>query len=122
LRESLVPRLPEAGLHGLSRYGARGAAIRGLREANTHVDIIAWRGDRGFIGEAAALGLLVEHLSARRGAAQRAALDADEPSGVLTHHALHDRPAWTFLERLFDETRAAGAAWLEAREVFTLPL
>lgn len=122
LRESLVARLPEAGLRGLSRYGARGRAPRAAAaaagtpvcEVNTHVDIIAWRGGRGFIGEEAALGLLVQHLAARR----LGSADATEPTGILTHHAQHDPDAWRFLERLFDETRAAGATWRSAADLF----
>lgn len=114
LRAGLIPRLPEAGIRGLSRYGARGAATPGVHEANTHVDLIAWRGDRGFVGEHAALRLVVEHLRQKRGGAA----DAAEPTGILTHHALHDREAWRFLERLFDETRASGAKWRAPGEVF----
>ena len=110
-RDDLIARLPEAGIHALSRYGARGAPVAGVREVNTHVDIIAWRGSRAFVGEQAALGLLLAHLSARRG--------ADEPVGVLTHHAQHDGAAWRFLERLFDETRARGAKWAEPAQLFT---
>lgn len=113
-RESLVARLPEAGIRGLSRYGARRTSGKSVREVNTHVDIVAWRGERGFVGEDVALALLVRHLSARRAGA----VDAAEPSGVLTHHAVHDAGAWRFLERLFDETRAGGAAWLSAEQVF----
>lgn len=115
IRESLVARLPEAGLRALSRYGVRAAARRGLLEVNTHADIIAWRGDRGFVGEEQALGLLLRHLADRR----RGACDADEPSGLLTHHAVHDARAWRFLERLFDETRAAGAVWRDPAELFS---
>lgn len=114
IRESLVSRLPEAGLRALSRYGARLAEKRALLQVNTHADIIAWRGDRGFVGEEEALGLLLRHLVDRR----RGACDADEPTGILTHHALHDAATWAFLERLFDETRAGGAAWLDPAEIF----
>jgi hypothetical protein len=117
LRDALIGRLPEAGLHGLSRYGARGAPRKGVREVNTHVDIIAWRGDRGFAGEQAVLASLVRHLEARR----RGEADAGEATGLLTHHALHDGAAWQFLARLFDETRAGGAVWRGARELFPAP-
>lgn len=112
IRESLVPRLPEAGLRGLSRYGARGAPKRGVREINTHVDLIAWRRDRRFVGEDEALALLVQHLASRRGDA------GEEPTGVLTHHALHDAETWRFLERLFEQTRVGGAVWLRPAEIF----
>ena len=117
LRESLVERLPEAGIRGVSRYGARGARRSALREVNTHVDIIAWRADRGFVGEDAAIALLVQHLSARR----LGGVDATEPTGILTHHAQHDSGAWRFLERLFDETRARGAVWADPRQLFPSP-
>jgi hypothetical protein len=116
-RESLVARLPEAGIRGLSRYGPRHAPGNAVREVNTHVDIVAWRGERGFVGEDEALAMLVRHLSARRAGV----VDAAEPSGVLTHHAVHDAGAWRFLERLFDETRARGAEWADAGQLFTLP-
>ena len=115
LRENLVARLPAAGLRGLSRYGARKPGSHGVREVNTHVDIVAWRGARGFLGEDASLALLVGHLSARR----TGSADRDEPTGVLTHHAVHDEEAWRFLERLFEQTRAGGAAWADPVEVFT---
>lgn len=115
LRESLIPGLPAAGIRGLSRYGARRIKGGALPQANTHVDIIAWRGDRGFVGEDEALALMVQHLAARR----RGAADAAEPTGLLTHHAQHDAAAWRFLERLFDATRADAARWLAAEQVFT---
>jgi hypothetical protein len=114
-RESLVSRLREAGLRGLSRYGPRRSPGTGLLEVNTHVDIVAWRRDRGFVGDEEALDMVVRHLAARR----RGAVDPAEPTGLLTHHALHDAQAWGFLERLFDESRAAGAAWLSPVQVFT---
>jgi hypothetical protein len=114
---ALVPRLAGAGFRGLSRYGARSAAAAafGLREVNAHVDIVDWRGTRRFVGEERALGAACAHLAARR--AGRA--DPAEPTGVLTHHAVHEEAAWFFLERLFEVTRAAGARWLGAVELFT---
>jgi hypothetical protein len=110
-RGDLIARLPEAGIRGLSRYGARSPDRKGVPEVNTHVDIIAWRGNRAFVGDEAALALLVGHLSERSRA-------GSEPIGVLTHHGVHDAGAWRFLERLFDETRALGAAWAEPGQLF----
>jgi peptidoglycan/xylan/chitin deacetylase (PgdA/CDA1 family) len=112
IRESLVARLKEAGLQGLSRYGGRRAS--GFPEVNTHVDLIAWRGDRGFIGEDEALELLLQQLSARR----KGKGEGAEPIGILTHHALHDARAWLFLERLFEETRRGGAVWPHPAQLF----
>ena len=113
LKRSLVSRLPEIGLHGLTRYGARREAI-GVLEVNTHVDIIDWHGGRGFCGEEAALRLVVEHLAARR----TGRADAAEATGWLTHHAVHDAAAWDFLDELLDRTRRLGARWREATTLF----
>ena len=115
-KRALAARLPAAGLHGLSAYGPRAAAeaAPGIRQANTHIDIIDWRGTRGFAGEDAALHAAVTHLAARRSGAA----DAAEPTGWLTHHALHDAAAHAFLERLFDRTRSLGARWLHPGALF----
>jgi hypothetical protein len=109
-KRTLVARLPAAGLHGLSAYGPRAApqAARGVAQINTHVDVIDWRGTRGFIGEEHALRAVLKHLAAQSG----------EPTGVLTHHAVHDQAAWAFLERLFERTRRAGARWADAAALF----
>ena len=115
-RQALAARLPEAGLNGLSGYGPRDKAEAGsgVRQVNTHVDIVDWRRARAFIGEEAALRMAVEHLAARR----TGAVDGDEPTGWLTHHALHDAAACEFLERLFERTRARGARWIDPVELF----
>jgi peptidoglycan/xylan/chitin deacetylase (PgdA/CDA1 family) len=115
-KRALAARLPAAGLHGLSAYGPRAAAeaAPGIRQVNTHVDLIDWRGTRGFAGEDAALRAAVKHLAARRSGA----VDAAEPTGWLTHHALHDAAAQAFLERLFERTRSLGARWLDAVALF----
>jgi hypothetical protein len=114
---SYLPHLATAGYRGLSRYGARASAqpVPGLLQVNTHVDLIAWRGDRGFAGEEAVLGAAVAHLAAKR--AGKA--DAGEPTGWLTHHAQHDEPSWRFLERLFETLGASpGVRWLGAEALF----
>jgi hypothetical protein len=119
LKRSLAARLSGAGLSGLSGYGARSAAeaAPGLRQVNTHVDIVDWHGTRGFIGQEAALHLAIRHLAARRSGGA----DAGEPTGWLTHHAVHDAAAWDFLERLFERTRGRGARWLHAGALFPSP-
>lgn len=109
LPRALVARLPEAGLHGLSGYGPRAAApTAAVTEVNTHVDIIDWHGTRGFIGEEVTLAAVHKQL----------ARESAEPIGVLTHHAMHDTPAWAFLERLFERTRRAGGHWADAQALF----
>lgn len=120
LEPALVPMLPEIGYTGLSTWKPRrtGTPVSGLAQVNTHVDIIEWRGTRRFIGEGAALGGLVRHLEGRR----TGKFDADEPTGVLTHHLAHDGACWAFAARLFAETLAHRAAeWLGADDLFALP-
>ena len=65
---AVVARLPAAGLSGLSTFGSRDAVapVPGLQQCNTHVDLIAWRRGRVFIGADAALGRLAAQLAARR--------------------------------------------------------
>lgn len=115
-KQSLAARLSGVGLQGLSGYGARVAAeaAPGIKQVNTHVDIVDWHGTRGFVGEDLALHLAINHLAARRGGAA----DAGEPTGWLTHHAVHDAGSWQFLERLFERTRARGARWQDAKSLF----
>jgi hypothetical protein len=115
----LVAVLPEAGLSGLSlhapRRGAEAAA--GVRQSNVHVDLIDWRGGRGFVGEGPALALVLAHLRARR----RGDADAAEATGLLTHHRVHDRACWSFLGRLLDFLHGHPAArWVGAGELFPL--
>jgi hypothetical protein len=108
--------LGESGLRGFSAYGPRPTARPiGIFHVNTHVDIIDWRGTRGFCGEEIALNAAVSHLAARR----TGTADADEPTGWLTHHAVHDVAAWDFLERLFERTRRMSARWAAAESLFT---
>lgn len=118
LPASLLPRLASCRFFGLSRFGARGAAqaATGLTEINTHIDLIAWRSGRGFVGEEAALMQAIRHLEARR----EGTADPEEPTGWLTHHACHDEVAWAFLARLFEILRAQdGVRWARARDLFS---
>jgi len=113
---SFLVLLARCGLTAISRARPRSVASpSGVNEANIHVDLVAWTGDRGFVGEEAALGRLVDHLKARR----LRTVCADEPTGILTHHLLQDEATGAFLDRLIAVTRAHPAArWLNAAEVF----
>lgn len=106
LRSDLLRKLPTIGIRGVSTYGVRASAepAPGLRQVNTHVDIVAWRRGRRFIGEAQALRLALEHIA------------GEEPLGWLTHHAVHDAAAWEFLARLF---ALRDVRWLSAAEAFS---
>ena len=113
----VVGELAALGYRGLSMFKARPAAeaAPGLIGVNTHVDIIDWRGDRGFRGEDAALSAALDHLAARRSG--RA--DAAEPTGLLTHHLVHDAACDAFVEKFADAVNGHPAArWASARELF----
>lgn len=113
----LVPRLAAIGFTGLSTCGARRALhpAPGLIQVNAHVDIVDWRGTRGFVGERTALGLLVSHLRRRR----LGHVDPAEPTGLLTHHAVHDAPAWLFIDACLRATTAHPAtAWPPTATLF----
>jgi hypothetical protein len=92
-------RLPELGYRGLTTYLARKSERNaGITQINTHVDVIDWHGGRGFLGLAASLDLLVRHLADKR----LGRADPAEPTGLLTHHLVHDTETWEFLGALLD--------------------
>ena len=112
----LPPLLPELGYAGLSQFGARDRpAIGAMRIVNAHVDIIDWKGSRGFVGADAALAQAISHLQARR----KGTADPAEATGVLTHHRAHDAGCWDFLEKLFAVTADTNAVeWCSAASLF----
>ncbi|MDP6571890.1 MAG: polysaccharide deacetylase family protein [Rhodospirillales bacterium] len=115
--DAVVDALPAIGFTGLSAFGPRAKAIAapGVRAANAHVDIIDWRGGRGFVGESDALAQAVRHLRARR----TGQADGDEPTGLMTHHLDHDAECWDFIEAFVARTSAhAAARWLSAEAIF----
>jgi len=116
IADPIVARLPDAGFCGLSTLGPRKARcpVTGLTQCNTHVDVIAWRSGRAFIGVDAAVERVVAHLRSRR----EGGADSDEPTGVLTHHLDMDAAAWEFLVELVARTREGGAVWVDALEAF----
>ncbi|HWB48034.1 MAG TPA: polysaccharide deacetylase family protein [Stellaceae bacterium] len=103
--ERFVPLLTEAGFVAVSQMAPRKTAPpRGIAAIDVHLDIVAWHADRGFIGEAAALGGLVVALRARREAGDGGAV------GLLTHHLVLDAPSEAFLARFGALVDAHAAA------------
>ena len=118
IADTVAAALPGLGFGGLSTFGCRTAGVPALVQVNTHVDPIDWRGSRGFAGETAVLGRVVDalrhHLADefREGAARG-------PIGLLTHHLVMDGPGWAFLDRFLTETRRHPAVrWQAADELF----
>ena len=97
--------LRAAGYEALSGY--RGYPEGPLPRLDTHVDLVRWRGGRRFAGVETVLGGLVEALAARR------RVEDPGPTGVLSHHLVHDAAAWRFLERLLAWGEdAPGVRWV----------
>lgn len=114
IAEILVPTLPEIGYRGLSTFGPRKRAepVRGFRQINTHVDLIDWKAGSGFVGEEAALTILVEALARSRSG-------DGEPVGLLSHHLAMDGGAWDFLRSVLEATKTTqGLSVRTARELF----
>jgi hypothetical protein len=90
--------LPKLGFRGLSTFGPCGKSLApsGLTHVNCHLDILRWKPTRGFMGNEALLGILVDELRRRRSDAE----NPSEPLGLLTHHLVHDEDCWCFLDRL----------------------
>lgn len=110
----VVDALPGLGYAGWSGFGARTASA-GIQAVNVHIDVIDWRGSRGFAGEAAALAQAVAHLADRRAGRT----DPAEPTGLMTHHAVHDPATWAFIERLLEAVGGhANASWLSPQNLF----
>jgi hypothetical protein len=121
LDDCFLTVLPDCGIHGISRMNSPPALrpASGLIEVNVHVDCVAWLRGRGFIGEGAALAGIVGQLRKRR----LGRVCIDEPTGILTHHLVHDEKTETFLRRLLEVTGThAAARWLDATEVFARAL
>ncbi len=115
ISDALVDELPAMGITGLSAYEPRRHAqpVVGLHQCNCHVDLIDWHGTRAYAGDEAVIGALVGHLRARR----EERVDSGEPTGVLSHHLIHDQGCWQFLRALCELTRRHGAVrWLDAGE------
>jgi hypothetical protein len=119
--EALLPCLRDAGYAGVSRFGPRvsAGAEGGLAEVNTHVDPIAWRRGRAFIGCEAGVARIVAHLQARRAGT----CDAGEPTGLLTHHLAFDDDAFAFVDGVLGTiARHDAARWLDVRTAFDAEL
>lgn len=102
--------LPRAGIAALSTMGSRpqGAAAR----IDVHVDLVAWKAGRGFVGTDAALGGIVGELRRRRLG------DSVGPMGILTHHLIMDDATADFVSELGTVVAGhAAARWADVREV-----
>ena len=102
----------EAGLAGLTTFGP--GKNDDPRQVNTHLDIIAWKKGRCFIGFERALVLFDEELVRRT-------QGSSEPLGILTHHLDHDAGCDAFLEAFLGVAGSHVAArWPSIAGLFSL--
>jgi len=107
--------LAGAGIAALSAMAPRrGPKLpAGIAAVDAHVDLVAWSGDRGFIGTAAALGGIVGELRRRR----LGLADPIAATGILTHHLVMDDATADFLAALQPViTGHRAARWADIRE------
>jgi len=111
-----APLLTKAGIAGLSSMASPAAPTLppDIAAIDVHVDLTAWKGDRGFVGTAAALAGLIGHLRARR----LGSADPGKATGILTHHLVMDRATADFLDRLLMAVdRHMAARWVPAAQL-----
>tara|TARA_B100000686_G_scaffold241146_1_gene249726 strand:- start:263 stop:1012 length:750 start_codon:yes stop_codon:yes gene_type:complete len=116
---AFIPLLPKHGFVGISTYGGRRMSNPATRllQVNCHIDPIDWKNERRFMGEERTLAMLIKHLKDRR----HGQADPDEPTGLLTHHAIWSDEAFEFVTQLLSETaRHPAVRWLRAQDVFDL--
>lgn len=109
--EDLLPCLAPNGYCAVSCFGPRAASspAPGLLQLNAHVDPIAWRRGRGFIGTEGVSERIAAHLGARRSGA----CDPDEPTGFLAHHLVFDDDMWECVDAFLARTANHRAVrWL----------
>jgi hypothetical protein len=80
-----------SGHQGLSAW----AGLSRPGRTDAHIDLLHWRGGPRFAGHERILVRLTEALRLRRREGRW-----DDPVGLLTHHLVHDEPAWRFLDEL----------------------
>lgn len=115
--DNLVENLPDIGFLGISGFTPRTLEKNHsqLVHVNTHVDVVDWQNQRRFQGTSDVLQQVLNHLMARR----KRLIDPDEPTGLLTHHLVHEESSWNFIREFLSVTQAHRAVrWLGAVEAF----
>lgn len=104
------PDLVTAGFRAVSQFGPRRSAqpVLGLTCVNTHIDVMDWSKRVGVDAE-----ILVQKLIADWAARREGRVDRAEPTGILTHHLVHDGVAWDSLKALIDWVAKTGVEWVD---------
>lgn len=113
----LLEPIATNGFYGVSAFGPRDDKYtkQGLTIVNAHCDPIRWKSGPQFRGVTKTIAQLLVHLQARRAGH----VDADEPTGLLTHHIDLDAAGWDFctqLASIIDQHDAAQ--WCSPEDLF----
>lgn len=114
---ALIAELPAMDLRGVSTFRVckQVQPIGQLCQVNAHLDPINWRHNRGFIGTYPAVAVLVQHLLAKRSGYR----NADEPTGILSHHLVQNDAVWNFIEQLMEFlSNHPAVTWLDAPTIW----
>jgi hypothetical protein len=97
INPELGQHLVAIGYDALSTYGPRKSrfATPNLTQINTHLDPIAWRGNRSLAAPETLIAQAVKLMQDRR----LGHTDNTEPFGFLTHHLVHDATIWVFVKQ-----------------------
>ena len=107
--DNLLPHVARMGYPALSTFGPE-PEVAAPQQINVHIDPIAWRNDRRFVGEAAFADLCREAIHRQPGG---------RALGVMTHHWAHDEALWQALDRLLGLLAGHGAIrWPQPAELF----
>lgn len=108
---------------GVSQMGAPTLAekiahekLEKFKEINIHVDILNFKDKNNvkFAGNEQVVQSICHHLSMRR----ENKTQANIPTGIMTHHLVHDQESWNFLHELFTLTRESmNCRWLSISEI-----
>src|SRR5918912_3305531 len=119
--DGFVPLLTKIGIRGLSAMASRNVKTLppNIVSMDAHIDLVAWKDGKRFIGTAAALSALIGHLRARRlGRTMLGQTVLSAVTGILTHHLVMDRAGAGFLDRLVATIeRPPAAPWASAGEL-----
>ena len=114
---AIVSQLTDIGFRGISTMKVRKKAYPSpaLTQVNAHLDPINWRHRQGYIGDFPAIAILLQHLISKRTGYR----DADEPTGLLTHHLVQNDRVWGFVENLLKFLNDHPAAcWRSADSIW----
>lgn len=107
--------LDRLGYRALSTFADAHQDVQcpGFLVANTHVDLMHWRGSRGGRGLATIADEVAATLAQRRNNGQ-----SQDPVGLLTHHLVHDATACATLDAVLGYLAAHEAArWLHPMDL-----